>query len=279
MSDRCFVDTGGVGRLAVTTIGKGAPAVLWHSLFADERSWQRVTTALARERRLIVITGPGHGESADPDRRYTLVDCAGAAAEVLDELGVTDPVDWVGNAWGGHVGVRFATAHPRRIKTLVTLGTPIQALSTLERARMRVLLQAHRWLGPANFIADAVVEAMLAPGTRASDPEAVAILRASFVEADPRRLRNAVVSVSLKREDLASLLPDITAPTLVITGAQHSGWTATQAASAAAELPDGRAAVVPDAAYLVPLEQSDAVIGLIHDFWASTRTEAQAGSR
>ena len=83
--------------------------MLWHSLFVDERSWQRVTAELAQDRRLIVITGPGHGSSSDPGRRFSLVECARSAAEVLDSLGVAEPVDWVGNAWGGHVGVRFAT--------------------------------------------------------------------------------------------------------------------------------------------------------------------------
>ena len=276
MVERTFVDTI-VGRLAVTTRGRGAPAVLWHSLFVDERSWQRVTAELAQDRRLIVITGPGHGSSSDPGRRFSLVECARSAAEVLDSLGVAEPVDWVGNAWGGHVGVRFATQYPRRVRSLVTLGTPVQALSTSERARMWVLLQAHRLLGPAGFITDGVVEAMLSQATRAGDPEAVALVRSCFVQADPRRLRNAVVSISLGREDLATLLPRVTVPTLMITGEDHSGWTPAQAGAAVTALPHGRVAVVPDAAYLVPLEQPVATVALVRGFWASARTPAPQG--
>ena len=93
-----------VGSLAVRVLGDGPPAVLWHSLFVDERSWQRVEDALARDRCLVIITGPGHGESSDPGHRYSLDDCAAAAGEVLAALGIDEPVDWVGNAWGGHVG-------------------------------------------------------------------------------------------------------------------------------------------------------------------------------
>ena len=231
MAERNFIDTA-VGRLAVTTVGTGAPAVLWHSLFADERSWERVAARLAQDHRLILITGPGHGESGDPHRRYDLLQCARAAEEVLDALGVAEPVDWVGNAWGGHVGVRFATAYPCRIRSLVTIGTPVQALSAAERVRTRLLLLVHRLLGPTSFIVDAVVETLLSPSTRVSDPEAVAYVRRSFVEADPGRLRRAVVSISLHREDLAALLPEITVPTLMITGEQHSGWTPDRAAAA-----------------------------------------------
>jgi pimeloyl-ACP methyl ester carboxylesterase len=268
-----------VGRLKVTTVGAGAPAVLWHSLFVDERSWERVAADLARDRRLIVVTGPGHGESGDPGRRYDLLQCARAAEEVVDALGVAEPLDWVGNAWGGHVGLRFAAAHPGRIRSLVTIGTPVQALGAAERARTRLLLLVHRLVGPTGFLVDAVVETLLSPSTRESDQWAVALVRRSFVEADPRRLRNAVASISLHREDLAALLPGITVPTLMITGEKHSGWTPAQAAATVATMPSGRAAVVADAAYLVPLEQPGAVVALVRDFWASAHAEPPAGQR
>ena len=278
MAEKVFIDTV-VGRLKVRTVGTGAPAVLWHSLFADERSWERVAAELAQDRLLVLITGPGHGESSDPHRRYDLLQCARAAEEVLDALGVEEPVDWVGNAWGGHVGLRFATAHPRRIRSLVTIGTPVQALATAERVRTRVLLLAHRLLGPTEFLVGAVVETLLSPSTRQSDPEAVALVRRSFVEADPRRLRNAVVSISLRREDLAALLPRITIPTLMITGEQHSGWTPAQAAAVITAMPAGRTAVVADAAYLVPFEQPDAVVAQVRDFWASALAKAPGGQQ
>ena len=278
MADKSFIDTA-VGRLAVTTAGTGAPAVLWHSLFVDERSWKRVAAELAQDRLLILITAPGHGESGDPHRRYDLLQCARAAEEVLDALDVAEPVDWVGNAWGGHVGVRFAAAYPRRIRSLVTIGTPVQALSAAERVQTRLLLLVHRLLGPTNFMVDAVVDTLLAAPTRANDPEAVALVRRSFVEADPGRLRNAVASISLHREDLDGLLPGITVPTLMITGEQHRGWTPAQGAAAITTMLDGHVAVVADAAYLVPLEQPAAVVGLVRDFWASARAEAPRGQR
>jgi len=278
MAERNFIDTA-VGRLKVTTLGAGAPAVLWHSLFVDERSWDRVAPDLARDRRLILITGPGHGESSDPDRRYDLPQCAHAAEEVLDELGVDGPVDWVGNAWGGHVGVLVATAHPHRIRSLVTIGTPVQALGVAERVRTRSLLILHRLLGPAGFIADAVVETLLSEATRTNDLEAVALVHNSFVEADPVRLRRAVVSISLHRESLAELLPGLRIPTLMVTGEQHTGWTPAQAAAAIRAVPDGRTAVVPDAAYLVPLEQPDAVVALLRGFWTSAVAQAPGNQR
>lgn len=268
MSERIFAQTN-VGRLAVDLHGQGSPVVFWQSLFVDERSWQRLLPLLPGGRRFVVITGPGHGASGDGGRRYNLTACAQSATEVLGEVGIAEPVDWVGNAWGGHVGVRLATSYPDRIRSLVTISAPIQALTAGERFRMSSMLLAHRFLGPARFIVDAVVDTMLAPATRSHDPEAVVLLRESVTEADRGLLRNAVKSISLGREDLAPLLPRIGVPTLMATGADDEGWTPAQQEAAIATVPGGRAAVVPNAAYLAPLEQPAAVADLLADFWAA----------
>lgn len=90
-----------VGRLSVATQGSGPPAVLWHSLFVDDRSWDAVADDLAPHRTLIRITGPGHGASSAISVPFSLEDCAEAALEVLEAHGITQAVDWAGNAWGG----------------------------------------------------------------------------------------------------------------------------------------------------------------------------------
>ena len=267
MTDRQMIDTT-LGPLAVRMLGSGPTAVLWPSLFMDGRSWDRVIPAMAQDRRLVVIDGPGHGSSGDPGRRYSLRECVTAASQVLDRLSVTDPVDWVGNAWGGHVGLRFAADLASRCRSLVTLGTPVAALSRMERLRTYPLLAVHGVLGPIELVLSGVTEVLLSGHTRANDPEAVDLVRDSLRHANRRMLRNAVRSISLGREDLTSLLPRITAPTLLVTGSEHSGFTPAQGQAAAGRIPNGRAAVVPDAAYLVPLEEPSATTTLIREFWA-----------
>jgi pimeloyl-ACP methyl ester carboxylesterase len=59
-------------------------------------------------------------------------ECAAAAATVLDVLGISGPVDWVGNAWAGHVGVIFAPTSPARCRTLVT-GHPVGTHQTVKQ--------------------------------------------------------------------------------------------------------------------------------------------------
>jgi pimeloyl-ACP methyl ester carboxylesterase len=108
--------------------------------FVDSRSWYRAEPALAAQRTLVLVDGPSHGGSQPAQQRFALDDCAVAAGEILDQLGMTAPVDWVGSAWGGHVGWVLAASQPGRIRALVTMASPVSALTTAERRRIGPLV-------------------------------------------------------------------------------------------------------------------------------------------
>lgn len=255
-----------VGPLTVRTTGEGPPAVLWHSLFVDDHSWDRVVPALSRHRRLVVICGPGHGTSGDPGRRYDMSECAEAALTVLGELDVNEPVDWVGNAWGGHIGVVLAGNGAPEVRSLVNLGGPTQAYTGSGRRKTQLLTALHRAVGPVGLLRAAVVDTLLSRRTRSIDPEAVSYVD-GCLERSGAPLRNAIHSISLDRVDVRPLLGSIRVPTLFVTGAEHVGWTPEQAREDAALVPGGRCVVVPDAAYLIPLEAPDATVELVTGFW------------
>jgi len=103
----------------------------------------------------------------------------------------------------------------------------VAALSRSERRRTYPLLVVHGVLGPIELVLTGVAEVLLSAHTRKHDPAAVELVRDSLRHANRRMLRNAVISISLRREDLTDLLPAVTAPTLMITGSDHSGFTRT----------------------------------------------------
>ena len=126
-----FVSTD-LGRLHVRRSGTGPPVVLWHSLFVDSRSWgPLVGRTWPRDRTVYTIDGPSHGKSEAMRRDFTFEELVAAAEQALDRLGLTEPVDWVGNAWGGHIGIRLATGS--RLRTLTTIGTPVQGFTLGEK--------------------------------------------------------------------------------------------------------------------------------------------------
>jgi len=262
-----------LGNLAVYDLGHGPVTLLWPSLYADHVSLMPIATELARTRRCILIDGPGHGRSAVPERRYTLWDCGRAAEQILDELGV-ERVDWIGNAWGGHVGVCAAIRSPSRVHTLTVIGSPMNALSPSMRWKTRVVL-ALLSLGARDLVGKLIAKVMISP---ASSPVHREYVRSCIRDAPMGGIRQAVSSISLHREDLTPQLPRVTVPTLFVAGGDDTIWPAEAARLQAAEIPGARFETVPGAAHLVPLERPRETVAVISDFLGARTSPASESS-
>ena len=256
-----------VGALEVTIEGSGPTVVLWHSLYVDDRSWDRVSGELSSLRRLVRITGPGHGASEPTAHPYSLIDCSNAAIAVLDALELPGPVDWVGNAWGGHVGLMLAASHGAHIRTLAAFNAPVQQLTSRQARSSRLLARVFRIVGPIEPVLAGVTETLLSPQTRADDPAVVAYVRECLIRSDRRGLVTAIRSISLGREDLRPLLPAIACPTLLVTTPEDALWTPEQAELAAASMPDATSAVITGGGHLTPLESPGETIALLRRLW------------
>jgi pimeloyl-ACP methyl ester carboxylesterase len=256
-----------VGELVVRVVGSGPPALLWHSLFVDSASWDRVLPTLADSRTVILIDGPSHGRSAPWHQPFSLRDCAEAADQVISQLDLDAAVDWVGSAWGGHVGIVFAASHPDRIRSLVTIGTPVQELTPAERRNIAPVVELYGELGPIEPLVNGIVTALLGNDHRAEDGEVVAKpLRA----AEPEGMHNAMRSVMLGRPDLLDLLPKVAAPTHFVVIKDDPLAPVDKAEAAARLLPHGGTTVIAGAGHLAPLLQSPRELAaVITTFWAS----------
>ena len=256
-----------LGPLHVETAGSGPPAVLWHSLFVDSATWARLRAPLATERRLVLIDGPNHGASPPVRHPFTLDDCAGAALDVLDQLGIAEPVDWLGNAWGGHVGIVFGAAHPDRCHSLIAIGAPVHALSAAEHRRIWLLALLYRAAGPGAVVKP-LVDALLGPKARAQDPEGAAIVAGAFRRAERRGMSDAIRWLSLGRRDLTPELDRLGTPTLLTTGPDDPMWTTAAARAAVGHLRNGALVILPGSGHIGPLLQAaPAVAGLVTEFW------------
>jgi pimeloyl-ACP methyl ester carboxylesterase len=263
-----------VGKLAVFDDGAGPATLLWPSLYLDHGSLDELVAELAAERRCIRVDGPGHGASPGPGRPYDLAACARAALQVLDALGV-DAVDWIGNAFGGHVGVCAALAAPARIRSLVAIGAPMNPLSPGVRVAKR-LFRAMVRVGLADTVGALVAKPMLSPSAAPRLRERV---RAAVRAAPRAGLAEAIRSISIRRRDLVSELPRVRAPTLFIAGGDDAMWPPAVAAAQAARVPGGRCDVVPGAAHLAPMERPRETAALIRaHFAACARREGAAAA-
>lgn len=263
-----------LGPLLVRRAGAGSPAVFWHSLFVDSETFAAVAGELGRHRELILVDGPGHGGSPGPRRLYSLEDCAAAAAQVLDALSISAPVDWVGNAWGGHVGIIFASTFPARCRTLTTIGTPAYPLSRADRMQTGLLVYLYRILGPGPF-RRAVVDALVGRHAVETEPSAASAVAEAFQRGDRRGKFWAMRSVMLRRPDLRPVLPRVQVPALMMSGRDDPMNDPLEAESAARSLPAGRFVPVAGGGHVAPLlVAADEVTRNILDFWSASDDES-----
>jgi pimeloyl-ACP methyl ester carboxylesterase len=262
-----FVSTD-LGSLHVRRTGTGPPVVLWHSLFVDSRSWGPLVDALAGDRTVYTIDGPSHGKSEAVLRDFTFEELVVAAEQALDRLGLTEPVDWVGNAWGGHIGIRLATGS--RLRTLTTIGTPVHGFTLGEKlTKGWPLVEIYRFKGPNIFIVKQLFESLLGSESIAAQPEQADTIMASFRDADRKGMFHAMRSMMLHRTGIEDLLGSIKVPTLVMPVRDDvTGWRPDEARRTCAAIPDCRVEEVAGTGHISPLLiDRERIVRLVTEFW------------
>jgi pimeloyl-ACP methyl ester carboxylesterase len=266
-----FVSTD-LGRLHVRRTGTGPPVVLWHSLFVDSRSWGPLAGELARDHTVFTIDGPSHGKSEPLRRDFTFEEVVAAAEQALDRLGLDEPVDWVGNAWGGHVGIRLATG--KRLRTLTTIGTPVQGFNLRERVTKGwPLVAMYRLMGANGIVTKLLSNSLVGADAVAAQPEQAAATMAAFRDADRTGMYHAMRSMMLGRAGVADLLPSIRVPTLVISVRDDAvGWRPAEARRTCAAIPNCRVEEVEGGGHIAPLLiDRDRILKSLSDLWSLTR--------
>jgi 3-oxoadipate enol-lactonase len=234
--------------------GDGPPVLMGSSLGTTLHMWD-AQLPLAERFRLIRYDHRGHGGSPSPPGPYEIADLA---RDVL-ELDI-DRAHCVGLSIGGMVGMWLAANAPERIDRLVVICTSaLMGPASMWQERAATVLEA----GSTEPIADPVVDRWLTPGFAAEHPDARAKLRAMLTSADPEGY--AACCGAIERMDLRGELGRISAPTLVISGADDLATPVEHQRLIAAAIPGARHEIVSPAAHIAAVEQSDAINRLIEE--------------
>jgi 3-oxoadipate enol-lactonase len=234
----------------------GPPLVLAGSLGSTLDMWRPQVAPLSRRFRLVRLDHRGHGGSPVPPGPYRMADLADDVLALLDDLGL-DRVVWCGLSMGGMVGMHLASEHPGRISRLILCCTSAY-FPDRTPWRDRIAAVADGGTGP---IADSVVARWFTPGWAAEHPDAVAETVA-MVAGTPDAGYLACCQ-AIEVWDHRDRLPAVTAPTLVIGGAQDpSTPVEPHARTIAAGIPGARLEVL-DAAHLATIEQAEQATALI----------------
>jgi 3-oxoadipate enol-lactonase len=249
---------------AVTDGPADAPVlVLAGSLGSTVDMWRPQLPALIERFRVVRVDLRGHGCSPAPEGPYQVADLAGDVLALLDRLGL-DRVDWCGLSLGAMVGMHLASEAPERIGRLALCCTSAHFPDPTPWHDRIAGVEA----GGTTSIAASVVGRWFSPGWAAAHRDVVADSEAMV--AATTDVGYAACCAALAVWDHRDRLPAITAPTLVVAGADDLATPVDpHARTIAAGIPGARLEVVPGA-HLANIESAAAVNALLVEHLTAT---------
>lgn len=234
------------------------PVVFLHGLSDSWRSFAPVL-GLLPEQRAIAFTQRGHRDVTQPRYGYAATDFAADLLAFLDAMGIPRAV-LVGHSLGSSVVLRFAIDYPERVAGLVLVG----ANAT--------------WQG--NPLVEDLWENVVSHLTDPVDPEFVRAFQSS--DRIPAERLEMMIAESLQvpvrvwqdvgrailAADITDELPRISAPVLVIWGAEDPICSQEQQARLCALIPRAELLVYPDAAHNLHWEHPERFAVDLGDFLA-----------
>lgn len=232
---------------------RDAPAVLLlNSLGSNLAMWDAQVPALNEHFLVIRCDTRGHGESPVPPGPYGIDDLVDDAVALLDNLGI-ERAHVAGLSLGGMVAMRLAARNPERVDRLVLLCTSALLGPAETWAERAATVRANG----TGAVADTVVSRWLTEARRADDPQTTGYLR-DMVAATPAD-GYAACCDAIRETDLLEDLAAITAPTLVIAGAEDPSTPPEHLHTIAAGIPGSSLIELPACAHLATIDQPEAV--------------------
>jgi pimeloyl-ACP methyl ester carboxylesterase len=234
--------------LHVEAAGEGPGVVLAHGFGGSARNWRPQVRALRPHHRVVTYDARGHARSEAPVEaaayraRELIGDMGRAAAASGDALPVVG-----GLSMGAAVALRYALAHPERVRGLVLASPPGRGgiasrapdfADAIERDGLEAAGARFVW-GPESGL----------------DPAGAALVRQGFLEHPPHALAHTLRELLAKLEPpeaLADPLARLSLPVLLVAGERDAGSRASVEALASA-LPKSELHVIPGAGHVVNL--------------------------
>ncbi len=257
--------------LHVEADGAGPRLVLAHGFAGSARNFGPQARALRDRWRVLRYDARGHARSAAPDdpAAYTPDTFAADLGRVLGGDGVVG-----GLSMGAASALRFALAHPGRVRGLVLAAYPAGASPPSTPASGRgISAQAEAFASAIERDGIEAAGARFAWGPESGlDPVAARLVRQGFLEHPPHGLVHTLRGVLARQppvqelvHDLAPRLRTLDVPALVIVGDRDGGSLEPSRALAAA-LPRAQLVVVPGAGHVVNLAQPAAFNAALSGF-------------
>lgn len=243
--------------------GEGEPVLLLHSVGLDLTWWDHVVEALRPFFYVLRVDLRGHGRSSTPPPPWSIGNFAEDAHALLETLDLA-PAHIVGLSLGGMVAQQLSIDYPSDVRSLVLSGTA----ATFEPVGREILAErgteAQLW-GMAHVI-EPTLERWFSKSRPGSD----------LYERCRQRLFANDVEVwaqtwhAISALDTLQRLPEITVPTLVITGDADTSTPPEAARTIANAILDSTLFIMSGGSHMAPYENPELFIPHLIKFLRTT---------
>lgn len=211
------------GRVMLYQAGpRGAHAVvLVHGLGRNAaRDWAKLIPALAERYSVYALDLPGFGQSDKGNHLYSPDNFARVLEAVLEKR-VPRPFTLIGHSMGGPVALAYIGAYPRRVSRLIL----VDAAGVLHRSVYAEFLgrvAAQRAMGMDSPWFESVVRAIQLRAENWPIRGELALERPGIRQRILRGDPNAISAFAMVEHDFSQIVRGISAPTLIIWGAEDT---------------------------------------------------------
>jgi pimeloyl-ACP methyl ester carboxylesterase len=232
--------------------GEGPVILLSHGYGSTSQMWLGQVEPLSRDHKLVIWDMRGHGQSDYPQDQSLYSETATVAdmAALLNTVGVESAIVG-GLSLGGYMSLAFHRVHPERVEALLIIdtGPGFRKDESRQAWNENALRTAQRWeeqgLGP--------LQALTPERRIATHRSADGLARAAR---GMLTQRDAAVMDSL---------PSIKVPSLIVVGADDTGFLAA-ADYMAAKIAGAEKVVIPNAGHAANIDQPEAFNAAVMDF-------------
>ncbi len=229
----------------------GRVVMLSNSLMSDHTMMGRDRARARRPLSRAALRHARHGRSATPPGPYSIATLADDAAALLDALGIR-AAHFAGLSMGGMIGQQLGARYPGKILSLALCDT---ASEMPPRSMWEERLEIARTKGIPGLV-DGTLKRWFTEDFHRRHPGEIARVRAMILGTGAEGYMACASAV----RDMAqtTMLLEVKAPTLVMTGRQDPACTVAQSTVLHRMIDGSRLVILEDAAHLANIEQPGA---------------------
>jgi pimeloyl-ACP methyl ester carboxylesterase len=259
-----------IGDLTVNyeVAGSGAPLILIHGAGADLLTWDQVVPLLSPHATVWRMDQRGFGKTlrtAEP--KLSLAVWTADLLAFMDAMQI-EKAALVGWSMGAAVSINLAALNPERVTHLIPIGSPGAKQVVMDTSGF----EARQRMADSGATVEEIVnetfqftEAAFSRWSREHNRAAVEKMRQTLLRNDAQNYSETVTALG-GLSDFGQLLGSVTAPTLIICGAEDGRTPPSLSESLQRAIRSSRIEVLPDCGHYYPFEKPVEIAHLISEF-------------